>query len=136
MTISEMFLVAAGLAILAITIFLVPVLIQLRRVGEKAEALLDNLNQELPPFFKSLNQSAAELGVLASALNHRIDEMAQIISVARSASDKLLHTSDLFKTTLLPIITKIGSFGAGLYGFISFLKKHRQNTKMEDRKYE
>lgn len=127
MTISELFLSAAGLAILAITIFLVPLLIQLRRVGEKAESLLDTLNQEIPPLVKNLNESAAELGVLANSLNRKIDDVEQILSLARNASDNILHTSDLFSKTLLPMITKVGSFGAGLYAFINFIRRSRQN---------
>jgi uncharacterized protein YoxC len=128
MSISEYFLIVAGLAILTITIFLIPVLIQLRRIGEKAEGLLDNLNQEIPPLLKNVNQSAAELTILTNSLNRKVEEVEQILSLARNASDNLLHTSDLFKKTLLPIITKIGSFGAGLYAFISFIRKSRQNN--------
>lgn len=128
MTIGEIFLSASGLAILAITIFLVPLLTQLRRVGEKAEILLDTLNQELPTLVKNLNESATELGILAGSLNRQSGEVEQILSLARNASDNLLHTSDLFRKTLMPLITKVGSFGAGLYAFISFIKKSRQNN--------
>lgn len=131
MTMGEIFLTAAGLAIIVITIFLVPLLIQLRRVGERAESLLDNLNREIPPLMKSLNQSASELGVLTSSLNRKVAEVEQIISLVRNASDNFLHTSGLLKT-LLPTITKIGSFGAGLFAFISYLKKSRHNSNTEE----
>lgn len=131
MTIGEIFLTTTGLAIIIITIFLVPVLIQLRRVGERAERLLDDLNREVPTLLKSLNDSAAELGVLSKTVNRKVAEVDQLISVARNASDHFLQTSGILKT-LLPTITKLGSFGAGLFAFISFLKRSRHNHKMED----
>lgn len=131
MTTGEIFLTAAGLAIVVITIFLVPLLIQLRRVGERAENLLDNLNQEIPPLMKSLNQSATELGVLTSSLNRKVAEVEQILSLVRNASDNFLHTSGLLKT-LLPTITKVGSFGAGLFAFISYLRRSRHNRNTEE----
>jgi uncharacterized protein YoxC len=128
MTIVEMFLAATGLAIIVITFFLVPVLIQLRKVGERAESLLDSLNREVPPLLNSLNENAAELSALTNSVNRKVAEVEQIIGLARSASENFLQTSDHFKKTLLPIITKVGSFGAGLYAFISFLKKARQDN--------
>lgn len=127
MTIGEIFLIAIGLAIIIITIFLVPVLIQLRRVGERAESLLDNLNREIPPLLNSLNDSASELSVLTKSLNHKVAEVEQILSLVRNASANFLHTSG-FLQTLLPTITKIGSFGAGLFAFISYLRRSRHNN--------
>lgn len=131
MTISEIFLTATGLAIIIITIFLVPVLIQLRKVGERAEGLLDNLNREIPPLLKSLNERASELGVLTNSLNRKVAEAEHILSLVRNASDNFLHTSGLLKT-LLPTITKVGSFGAGLFAFISYLRRSRHNSNTED----
>lgn len=131
MTIGEIFLIATGLAIIVITIFLVPMLIQLRRVGESAEILLDSLNRDIPPLLKNLNDSAAELHTLSTALNRRVEEVEQILSLARNASDNFLHSTGIFKT-LLPIITKIGGFGAGLFTFISYLRRSRHNSKTEE----
>lgn len=132
MTIGEFLMAATGLAIIVITIFLVPLLIQLRKVGERAEALLASLNQEIPPLLKNLNASAVELQLLTSSLNRKVEEVEQILGLARSASNNLLSTSNLFTNTLLPLITKIGSFGAGLFAFISYFKKSRQNHKTEE----
>ena len=132
MTIGEFLMAVTGLAIIVITIFLVPLLIQLRKVGERAEALLANLDQEIPPLLKNLNASAMELQLLTSSLNRKVEEVEQILGLARSASNNLLSTSDLFRNTLLPLITKIGSFGAGLFAFISYIKKSRQNHKTEE----
>jgi len=128
MTIGEIFLTAAGVAIIVITIFLVPVLIQLRKVGERAETLLASLNQEVPPLLKNLNESAADLRLLTNSLNRRVEEVEQIIGQARNATDTFFHTVDLFKKTLLPVITKVGTFSAGLYAFLNFFKKSRQDN--------
>lgn len=132
MTSSEFFLIVAGVAIAVITIFLVPVLLQLRRVGEKAEKLLGDLDRELPPLLKNLNESASELRILTASINRKVEEVDAIISVAKQASDTLAYTVDLFKQTVLPIITKVGGFSAGLLTIFSFLKKNRHNPNTEE----
>jgi len=132
MTISEIFLLVAGLAVIIITIFLVPLLLQLRRVGEKVENLVSDLDRELPPLLKNLNETAAELHTLTTSINRKVDEVDKIINVARQASDTLVCTVDLFKKTVLPIITKVGGFSAGLFTLFSFLKKARHTNSEED----
>ncbi|NTV13775.1 MAG: DUF948 domain-containing protein [Desulfobulbaceae bacterium] len=132
MTITEIFLLVAGLALIVITIFLVPVLIQLRRVGEKVEKLVGDLDRELPPLLNNLNDSAAELRILTTSINRKIEEVDKIINVARQASETLVYTVDLFKKTVLPVITKVGGFSAGLLTIFSFLKKSRQNNITEE----
>ena len=132
MTIGEIFFIVAGLAIIVITIFLVPLLLQLRKVGEKVEILVSDLDRELPPLLKNLNESAAELRLITSSINRKIEEVDKIISVARQASDTLVCTVDLFKKTVLPIITKVGGFSAGLLAIFSFFKKTRQHNTMEE----
>lgn len=132
MSISEIFLLVAGMAVVVITIFLVPLLIQLRRVGEKVEKLASDLDRELPPLLKNLNESAAELRILTSSINRKIEEVDKIISIARQATDTLVCTVELFKKTVLPIITKVGGFSAGLLTLFSFLKKIRHNNTTEE----
>lgn len=132
MSIGEIFLIIAGVALTIITVFLVPVLIQLRRVGEKVEKLVGDLDRELPPLLNNLNESAAELRVLTNSINRKVDEVDKIISVAKQASDTVVCTVDLFKKTVLPIITKVGGFSAGLLAIFSFLKKSRQNNTTEE----
>ena len=132
MTIGEFLMAISALAIIVITIFLVPLLIQLRKVGERAESLLGNLNQEIPPLLKNINASATELQLLTSSLNRKVEEVDQLLGLARSASNNLMNTSNLFSNTLLPFIAKVGSLGAGLFAFFSYFKKSRQNHNTEE----
>lgn len=132
MSITEIFLFVAGAAIVVITLFLVPLLIQMRKVGEKVEKLATDLDRELPPLLKNLNESAAELRILAASINHKVAEMEQIIGVARQAADNFSCTVERFKQTVLPIVTKVGGFSAGVLAFFSYLKRSRHNTTMEE----
>lgn len=132
MTISEIFFLVAGLAVVVITIFLVPVLLQLRRVGEKVEKLVGDLDRDLPPLLKNLSDTAAELHLLTASINRKVEDVDKIINVARQASDTLVCTIDLFRKTVLPIVTKVGGFSAGLLAIFSFLKKARHNNNPEE----
>jgi len=132
MTISEIFFLVAGLAVVVVTVFLVPLLLQLRRVGEKVEKLVGDLDRDLPPLLKNLSDTAAELNLLTASINRKVEEVDRIINVARQASDTLVCTVDLFKKTVLPIVTKVGGFSAGLLAIFSFLKKARHNNSTEE----
>ena len=132
MSISEIFFIVAGLAIIVMTIFMIPVLIQIRKVGEKAEKLMGDLDRELPPLLKNLNESAVELRILTSSINRKVEEVEGIIDTVRAAVDNFTCTAELFKKTVLPIVTKVGGISAGLLTFFSFLKKSRHNNDTEE----
>ncbi len=101
------------------------------------EKLVGDLDRELPPLLKNLNETAAELRLLTSSINRKVEEVDKIISVARQAPRYLgLHLLTSSKKTVLPIITKVGGFSAGLLAIFSFLKKTRHNNTTEEINHE
>jgi len=130
MTFTEMFYLLAGLAIVIITLFLVPVLLQIRRTGRRAERLMDDLGREMIPLLKNLNDATVELQLLSTSINHKLNEVGQIIRTARHATENFLMASSLVKKTLLPVITQVGGISAGLLAIANLLrKKHHQSSE-------
>jgi peptidoglycan hydrolase CwlO-like protein len=50
-----------GLAVLLLTVFAVPVLIQIRRTARKADQVLEHVNQEMPAILNDLRQTSANI---------------------------------------------------------------------------
>lgn len=130
MTFTEIFYLLAGLAIVILTLFLVPVLLQIRRTGRQAERLMANLDREMIPLLKNLNETTAELQLLTTSINHKLSEVERIIHTARHATENFLLASNLVKKTLLPVITQVGGFSAGLLAIANLLRrKHHQRSE-------
>jgi len=132
MTITEIFYLLAGLAIAILTLLLIPVLLQIRRTGRQAERLMTDLDREMIPLLKNLNDTTAEVQLLSNSINHKLDDIEQVIRTARHATENFLMASNLVKKTLLPVITQVGGISAGLLAIANLLrKKHHQRS--EDR---
>jgi uncharacterized protein YoxC len=131
MSLEEIYFLLAGLAIVILTILLVPVLLQVRRTGRQAEMLMANLDREMVPLLKTLNDTAAELQILSSSVNHKLDEVEHILRTAKHASENFLLASSLVKKTLLPVITQVGGITAGLLTIANFVRK-RHHQPSED----
>ena len=118
---NEIFLVIASVAIILITIALIPVLLQIKRTARKAELMIDSVDQQLAPLLVTLNQTADELHTLSETINRKLDETDTVIRSLRLAGESLLLTSNLFRRTVSPVITHVGGIGSGIKAFLSFL---------------
>ena len=121
MAINEIFLVIAAVAIILVTLALIPVLFQLKKTIRKAEVMMDNVDQQLAPLLTTLNQTADELNTLSGSINKKLDETDTVIRSLRLAGESLLLTSNLFRRTVSPVITQVGGIGSGIRAFLSFL---------------
>ena len=126
-SLTDLFLIIAGISIIIIMIFLVPLLVQLRQTARRAERLMDNLNQDLPPILSSVKSTAAETKVLSEHINAKLAETEAIISTVRYAGESLLITSKLIRSALAPAITQIGGISTGIRAFYNVI--HRSGSK-------
>ena len=101
-SLTDLFLIIATVSIIVIMIFIIPLLVQVRRTANRAETLLDNINA-------------------------KIAETDAIISAAKNAGDSLLLTSKLIRSTLAPAIIQIGGISTGIRAFFNII--HRSKTK-------
>ena len=121
--------ITTAVCLAALTLFLLPTLLQIKRTGKKAEKLLDNLDREVPALLKSLSSTATELEVLSLTINSKVEQTDNIIAAGRQASETLLTTSKIVRDTVIPIAAQIGGIHAGISTFIGFFKKDTKETR-------
>lgn len=123
MATSDIFFIVASVGIVIVVALLVPVLTQLKRTAEKAETVLEKINNELEPFLHKATEVSGELHTLSINLNEKVEQADQIIGTVQQAGDSLLATANLVKTSTTPLIVQIGAISAGIGAFTSFFKK-------------
>jgi uncharacterized protein YoxC len=133
-TVQDLFLIIAGLSIVAITVVLIPFLVQLKQTGRRAEKLMENIDKELEPLLVSLKITAAQLQDLSENINGKLAETDAIIKTARHAGESLLVTTSLLKTVLTPTITKVGGITSGIRAFMSFMHRSDRGRKEREAK--
>ena len=112
--VTDLFLIVTTISIIFIMIFLIPLLSRLKQTVIKAERLIDNINHDLPSILSSLDSTASETRILSANINAKLAETDIIISSAKYASESLLQTSNIIRSTLNPAITQIGGLSAGI----------------------
>lgn len=120
----EFFLIVASVCLAAITVALIPVLLQIRRSAKQAEMMMSNLDRDITPILKSLSNTAAEVEAVTETINRKSKKVDEIILNVRDASETILVTSKIFRKTLLPVITNVGGVTSGIKTFMHFLKRH------------
>ncbi len=133
MTISltDLFLIIAGISIIIIMIFLIPLLVQLRQTARRAERLMDNINQDLPSILASLRSTTAEMKTLSKHINTKLAETDAIISTAKYAGESLLITSNLIRSALAPAIAKLDGISSGIRAFFNVISGFKSKKTKE-----
>ena len=131
LSLQDLFLIIAALSIIAITVVLIPFIIQLRQTGRRAEKLMDNIDSELEPLLISLKKTASQLQELSENINGRLAETDAIIKTARYAGESLLVTTSLLKTVLTPMITKVGGLSSGISAFMNLMHRSKSGREKE-----
>ena len=130
-SLTDLFLITAGISIIIIMIFLIPLLVQLRQTARRAERLMDNLNQDLPAILASLKSTTAEMKMLSAHINTKLAETDAIISTAKYAGESLLLTSNLIRTALAPAINKLDSISSGIRAFFNVISGFKSKKTKE-----
>jgi uncharacterized protein YoxC len=131
LNLQDLFLIIAGLSIIAITVVLIPFIVQLKQTGRRAEKLMDNIDKELEPLLISLNETATQIQDLSKNINGRLAETDAIIKTARYAGESLLVTTSLIKTVLTPMITKVGGLSSGISTFMKLMHRSKSGREKE-----
>lgn len=133
MTISltDLFLIIAGLSIILLMIVLIPLLVQLRQTARRAEMVLDHLNQDLPFIISSLKSTAEEMKIMSAHINKKLAQTDAIISTAKYAGESLLLTSHLLRSALTPAIAKLDGISTGIRSFFNLIHGPKSKKTME-----
>lgn len=123
MTYLNFFSLLSALSLFAIAIALVPTFLQFRRTLQKTEVLLETLSTHVDPLCKSLTEAANEIQLLSISLGDKLEKTDAVIYTAQKSADALLTTTTLFKESVRPVITTLGSVSAGVMAFSHFLNR-------------
>lgn len=125
MNATDLFIILAGLSLVAIAVALIPAILQIRRTYAKAEVVLDNVAKEVTPLCRQLTSAASEVELLSASLAGKVDQTDKAFEALRQSADTLLLASNLVKEAVRPVVTNIGGLSAGIKTFTSFLFRSR-----------
>ena len=129
---TDLFLIIAGISIIILMIFLIPLLTQLRQTARRAEKVMGSLNQELPAILASLKDTTAEIHITSAHINEKLAQTDAIINTAKYAGESLLLTSNLIRSALSPAIITIGTINTSLRSFFNLIHKPKEKKTMEE----
>ncbi|MEA3546580.1 MAG: DUF948 domain-containing protein [Thermodesulfobacteriota bacterium] len=124
-------IIITAVCLIALTYFLIPVLIQIKRTVKQAEILTDQVNTNLQPLLDKIEETSSELQELSISIRDKIDKTGTILDTTQDASRSLLNTVDLLQETVTPIISQVGGISAGIKAFSSFFSR----TEKKERRY-
>lgn len=128
---TEFFLIIAGISIIIFMIFLVPLLIQLKKTANRAETLMADLNRDMPDILASAKKTASEVQNLSEDLNTKVAEADEIFQKIKFATSSFLLTSKLVKSSLAPAILEIAAISAGIKAFLHVIHISKPNETKE-----
>jgi uncharacterized protein YoxC len=123
----DFFLIVAALSLAGVAIALVPMLVQLKRTAEKTELLVDMLQRDMSPFLQSLSETTSELRFLTASINQKVEKVDLVIDTIQDTGVILRSTAGILQQSVLPVVTQIGGFGAGIRAFLNYLTKSGKN---------
>jgi uncharacterized protein YoxC len=130
-SLTDLFLIIAGISLIILMFFLIPLLVQLRQTARRAESVMDNLNQDLPAILASLKDTVAEMKMVSAHINTKLAQTEAIISTAKYAGESLLLTSNLIRSALTPAITKLDTISTGVRSFFNLIHRPKSKKPME-----
>ncbi|MCA1766414.1 MAG: DUF948 domain-containing protein [Desulfobulbaceae bacterium] len=124
---TDLFMIIATVAIIVLLFFLVPFLIQLKQTARRAEALMEDLERDIPAILSSARNSAAEIQKLTESINHKMAETDEIFRRLKYATGTFLMTGKVVRSTLVPALVEIAGVSTGIKAFLHVL--HRSKSK-------
>jgi len=122
-----------GLAVLLLTIVVVPVLIQIRRTARSADQVLERVNREMPAILNDLRQTSANIRSATDAARSVSRQISTVIEEYQAIRGKAAAVRDLLKSPfsvpapggLLPA-GKWSFFDSGFIRAIDYLRSRKR----------
>lgn len=119
-----------ALAAVVLVVFLVPVLIQLRKTAEESERLLRCMNEDMPVLFLEATQAAQNINQVASDLRQASAYARVLGDAVGGVGETVNHVRELVQGGACTLLTNVGSLLAGFraaYGvFTQKSESHHQ----------
>lgn len=131
LSLTDLFMIIAAVAIIVLMFFLVPLLIQLKQTARRAEILMEDLDRDIPAILSSMRTTAAEMQELTGRINHKIAESDEIFQKVKYATGSFLMTGKLLRSTLVPAIIEVAGFSTGIKAFLHVINKSKSKKTRE-----
>jgi len=122
MTKMEIILLFIGVAFLAIAVYAVPLLIQIKKTAAKAEETLCSINQSLPAVMKNLEEISARTNRIANTVERETEDLALTVEKINAAMNFYLDGEQIFREQVaVPFANAFRTYGAVIKGVRVFL---------------
>lgn len=123
MTIVEMAVICLVIAIAVLVGYLVPLLIQVRKIATESEQLLATMNRDLPPLISELRAMSRGLNELTEQARGGIEHAAVLLHAVGEVGESVQHVHDVVRGSSGSLLTNVASVVAGFKAATRVMKE-------------
>ena len=123
MTIVEMAAILVAVAFAVLVGYLVPVLIQVRKIVAESEQLLAKMNNDLPPLIGELRAMSQNVNDLTEQARIGVEHAAVLLHAVGEVGESVQHVHEVVKGSSGSMLTNVASVVAGLKAATKVVKE-------------
>jgi uncharacterized protein YoxC len=115
-----------SLAFLLMVIFIIPSILQIRRVAKSLSETLETLNRSLPEILKNLEEITLNIRQASNTVQVQVEGLALVSGRIQSIMGFILDLEELLRGKMkLPVFQALTNFMAFKRGLMTFLSVYR-----------
>jgi len=115
-----------SLAFLLMVIFIIPSILQIRRVAKSLSETLETLNRSLPDILKNIEEITFNVRQASNTVQVQVEGLALVAGRIQSIMGVILNLEELLRGKMkLPVFQVLGNFMAFKRGLMTFLSVYR-----------
>lgn len=122
MTIVEMAAILVAVAFAVLVGYLVPVLIQVRKIVAESEQLLAKMNNDLPPLIGELRAMSQNVNDLTEQARGGVEHAAILLHAVGEVGESVQHVHDVVRGSSGAMLTNVASVVAGFKAATQVMK--------------
>lgn len=125
----EISVLVASISVLALVLFLIPSIIQLRKSARRIEEVSGHLNQQLPEILKNVNQISSNLNFILSSGRQQAEKLGEAASSIKIMVDDIVDFETKLRhrveDPLIETLTTITAITKAVRAFLAILLNRR-----------
>mgnify|MGYP001596481861 CR=1 FL=1 len=113
-------------SILVVVFFLIPVLLQFYRTSCELKKLIENVNAQIEPLSRSLNDVLRQTRDMLQSIGRQVDRMEEGVIAVRDIAVRVQEFQKNIQERVFPLLKVAGLVGIGGKGLLSFIKFFRR----------
>jgi uncharacterized protein YoxC len=113
-------------SILVVVFFLIPVLLQFYRTSCELKKLIENVNAQIEPLSRSLNDVLRQTRDMLQSIGRQVDRMEEGVIAVRDIAVRVQEFQKDIQERVFPLLKVAGLVGIGGKGLLSFIKFFRR----------